>query len=405
MWSTIGIIAAFLAIIVLVIKHVMLGYALLIGSAIAGLSSGLGLRALLSVSLKSLTAPGTVTLLVTLVLISILGSLMKQLGVLDKMVDALQKVLRNAKLTILFIPSIMGTLMVTGGAMMAAPMVDSLGERLRLGNDHRAAINLLYRHAWYFVFPFAPTFILVKEIANVPINRLILIQAPLTIVAVWAGYHAWLRQVRDENPRPAPPTRGDYLDLLRYTSPIWSSLLLALVGGVPFQLALVLGVALALFYGKADPRQIPLLLWKGIQWPVVLSGVSIMIFKDVLAAAGTLNSVTDGLLNIGLPLEMIVILLPALVGLVSASATSSIGITLPLLLPALQQSGHLTLFCAAAYAAAYLGYYASPLHLCQVLTLEFFDVKLDRLYRAYALPVPAMWLTLIGIVVVGRWIW
>ena len=52
MWSTIGIIAAFLAIIVLVIKHVMLGYALLIGSAIAGLSSGLGLRAPLSVSLS-----------------------------------------------------------------------------------------------------------------------------------------------------------------------------------------------------------------------------------------------------------------------------------------------------------------------------------------------------------------
>jgi hypothetical protein len=138
--------------------------------------------------------------------------------------------------------------------------------------------------------------------------------------------------------------------------------------------------------------------------PIVLSGIGIMVFKEVLAAGSTMDALTNGLLGLGLPLEVIVILLPAVVGLISASSTSAIGITLPLLLPALQQSGHLVLFCAGIYAAAYLGYFVSPLHLCQVLTLEFFRVKINQLYRIYVLPVATMWLTLFGIMLVGHWL-
>lgn len=403
MWGTIGVIVSFVTIIVLVMRKVALGYALLIGSFIAALATGNNPWEFVLIVARTMAQPGTLSLVATLVLISILGSLMKQLGILDKMVDALQKVLRNAKLTIMVIPSIMGTLLVTGGAIMAAPMVNTLGDRLNLGDDRRAAINLLFRHGWYFIFPFTPAFVLVKEIANVNINQLILIQLPLTVAAVWSGYHAWLRDVKDDSEKPAKSTRLDYQNMLRYTSPIWSSLVLALIFGVPFQWALIPGLALALYYGKPAARQIPKLLWKGIQMPIVLSGVGIMVFKEVLASGNTLNAMTSGLLNLGLPLEIIVILLPAAVGLISASSTSAIGITLPLLLPALQQSGHLVLFCAGAYAASYLGYFVSPLHLCQVLTLEFFRVKMNQLYRIYVLPVAAMWLTLFAVIFIGRW--
>ncbi|NLW16373.1 MAG: DUF401 family protein [Firmicutes bacterium] len=402
MWSAIGVAAAFVVIIVLVTRKVALGYALLAGSFIAAISSGLSPWGFLVTSDQTLMQPATLNLVSTLVLISILGSWMKNLGILDRMVDALEKVLRNAKLTITVIPSIMGTLLVTGGAIMAAPMVNSIGERINLSNERRAAINLLYRHVWYFIFPFAPAFILVKEIANIEINRLILIQLPLTIVAVWAGYQAWLKDVPADNEDAPKPTRDDYLNLLRYTSPLWSALVLGLGFGLPFQLALLVGLGLALYYGRPPVDQIPKMAIQGIQVPIVLSGVGIMIFKEILAQGDTLSALTNWLLNLGLPLWVIVVVLPTMVSLVSASSTSAIGITLPLLLPAIQQSGHQLLYIAGVYTASFLGYYSSPLHLCQVLTLEFFQVKMNDLYREYRLPVSALWLTLFAILAIGH---
>ena len=402
MWSAIGVAAAFLLIIVLVTRKVALGYALLAGSFIAAISSGLSPWGFLVTSAETLVQPGTINLVSTLILISILGSWMKNLGILDHMVDALEKVLRSAKLTIMVIPSIMGTLLVTGGAIMAAPMVNSTGERINLSNARRAAINLLYRHAWYFIFPFAPAFILVKEIANIEINQLILIQLPLTIVAVISGYYAWLKDVKEDNGAAPKPTRTDYLNLLRYTSPLWSALVLGLGFGVPFQLALLVGLGLALYIGQPKLAEIPSMLIKGIQVPIVLSGVGIMIFKEVLTRGDTLGALTDGLLNLGLPLVAIVVLLPALVSFVSASSTSGIGITLPLLLPVMQQSEHFMLYIAGVYCASFLGYFFSPLHLCQVLSLEFFQVKMNDLYREYVLPVSALWLTLFAILAVGH---
>lgn len=401
MGSAIGVAAAFLVIIVMVMRKISLGYALLAGSFIAGLASGLTPWGFIVTSAQTLVQPATLNLVSTLVLISILGSWMKNLGVLDRMVDALEKVLRSAKLTIMVIPSIMGTLLVTGGAIMAAPMVDSIGDRINLSKERRAAVNLLYRHAWYFIFPFAPSFILIKEIANIDINQLILIQLPLTIVAVWSGYHAWLRDVKEDAGQTEPPTKEDYLNLLRYTSPLWNSLLLALGFGIPFQLALVVGLGLAFYFGQASVANLPRMLAEGIQVPLVLSGVGIMVFKEVLSSTDTLSSLTTGLMNMGLPLAVIVIVLPAVLGLISASATSAIGITLPLLLPAIQQSEHVALLIAGVYSASFLGYYSSPLHLCQVLTLEFFQAKMNDLYREYLLPVAAMWGTLFAIFVVG----
>lgn len=403
MWSAVGVAVAFIVIIILVTRKVALGYALLIGSLIVALTAGQSPWDFVRISGATLVESTTLNLVSTLVLISILGSLMKKLGILDQMVDALQKVLRNAKLTIMVIPSIMGTLLVTGGAIMAAPMVNSLGDRLNLSDERRAAINLLFRHGWYFIFPFMPTFILLKEIANVSINRLILIQLPLTIAAIWSGYHAWLRDVKDEHASQERPTRADYLNVIKYTSPLWSSLVLALVIGIPFQVALLCGLGLTLYFGKPEIGQIPRLLWQGIQMPIVLSGIGIMIFKEVLSTGQTLSALTSGLLGLGLPLELIIIILPLAVGTVSASATSAVGITLPMLLPALNDSGHLLLFSAGIYASAFLGYFVSPLHLCQVLTLEFFRVKINQLYRVYALPLTAMWLTLIALVIIGRW--
>lgn len=392
-----GIALAFITIIMLVQRKVILGVALLVGAVIVGLSSGQGPVTLMRVAFEALVEPTAVNLILTLAMISTLGYIMQELGILTKMVDLLQAVLRSTKLTIMLVPSIIGTLLVTGGAIMSAPTVGQLGEELELPPERLSAINLLFRHGWYFVYPLMPAFVLVTSITGVSLLTLILAQLPLTAAVLITGYWVYLRKVPDKGQDKPKPTMVEIRGLVQYTSPIWASLLLTVALGLPFPVALIAGLALALFLGKATLLRVPSLLWQGISIPIVLSGAGIMVFKAVTERVDALPLLIEQLLQTGLPVRALFVLLPFLAGLVSASNTSALGLTLPLLLPTMQNNDLVLFGTVAAYTSSFIGYYASPLHLCQVVTLEHFNCKIVPLYKQYMWPIMALIVTLVGL--------
>ena len=114
-----GIAIAFIVITVLVQRKVPLGLSLMTGAAIVGLTSGEGPLTLLRVAFEALVEPTAVDLMLTLALLSVLGYIMQERGLLARMVELLQVVMRSTKLTIMLVPSIIGTLLVTGGAIMS----------------------------------------------------------------------------------------------------------------------------------------------------------------------------------------------------------------------------------------------------------------------------------------------
>ena len=389
-----GIAIAFITITVLVQRKVHLGPALMIGALIVGLTSGHNPLDIVVIAVNGLIEPTSVTLMTTLALISMLGYIMLKQSLLTRMVSALQVVMRSTKLTIMLVPSIIGTLLVTGGAIMSAPTVGSLGKELELPPERLSAINLVFRHGWSFVYPLMPAFVMVTSITGVKLNTLLLAQLPLSVAVLVAGYFAYLHGVPDQGRDKPKPTKQDIVDLLAYTSPIWVSLALTVGFGLPFPLALLVGISLAIIVGRVALPEIPLTLWKGLNWPIIASGAGIMIFRAVTSQVDALPIMIDNLLQAGLPARALFIILPFLAGLVSASNTSALGLTLPLLLPAMQSTDLVLFGTVAAYASSFVGYFASPLHLCQVVTLSHFECKIMPLYREYRYPVLAVSLTL-----------
>lgn len=392
-----GIVIAFILIVIMVQKKVPLGAALLTGALIVGLSSGKSLFAIGSIAYYGLLERASINLILTLGLISVLGSIMQKESLLSRMVNSLQIVLRSTKLTIMFVPSIIGTLLVTGGAIMSAPTVEELGKELDLPKERLAALNLLFRHGWYFVYPLMPAFVMVTSITGLELNRLILAQMPLTIAILVGGYFGLLHGVPDKGSERPAPKRQDVIQLLGYTAPIWVSLTLTVALGLPFPVALLVGMATAFLVARTELNRIPNLLIRGINWPIVLSGVGIMVFKAVTSQVDALPVLIDNMLAAGLPARLLFVLLPLLAGLISASNTSALGLTLPLLLPAMQSTDMLLFGTVAAYTASFIGYFASPLHLCQVLTLAHFRCDMMALYRQYRLPIAATGAALLGL--------
>jgi len=71
-----------------------------------------------------------------------------------------------------------------------------------------------------------------------------------------------------------------------------------------------------------------------------------------------------------------------LVSMVSANHNTTLGIAYPMIF-ALISPGEVMAYAVLIFAASFVAYFWSPLHLCQILTLEYCKVSLPQVYREY----------------------
>ena len=88
---------------------------------------------------------------------------------------------------------------------------------------------------------------------------------------------------------------------------------------------------------------------------------------------------------------MTLTLLPFIIGLVTAFSIAFLGITFPLLLPLIVPETGLNGFALLlAYGSGMIGMMLSPLHLCLVLSAEYFRAHLAEVYRYLLAPALAV---------------
>ena len=90
-----------------------------------------------------------------------------------------------------------------------------------------------------------------------------------------------------------------------------------------------------------------------------------------------------------IPLMPISMVLPFIVGIVSGITIAFVGATFPILITLIQAMGqnHLMLpFMMLALASGFMGVLLSPLHLCLLLSNEYFETSLVPVYRHMRIP-------------------
>lgn len=397
----------------LVNKKVNIGYSLMIGAVLLALLNGKSLSYIFNTFIATFLDYTTISLAATIALITILGYLMEKYLILDRMIFALEKMLRSAKATILIAPAIIGTLLVTGGALMSCPVVEKLGDRLDIPKDKRAAINLIFRHAMYFFFPLSPTIILAAKIGNYDIWDFIKLQFPIAVVMYILGYIFYLRNYKE--PELERFELGLYIktigNFLLYSSPLLVSIFGVLLFELPFYRSLIGGIIVSVIINLFDKstdnkydikENIFVTMYKGIKPSMVIAIIGIMIFKNIVNDMEEIYIFLDGLLDKGIPLEVLILISCAIISFSVASTQPSIAILYPMILPLAPNYSTMILYAMFIYTSAFMFYYISPLHMCQVLTLEYFEVKLKDLYKNYVYILPLTYLAMIIIYVVNR---
>ena len=303
--------------------------------------------------------------------------------------------------TLMALPAVIGLVPMPAGALMSAPFVEQAGGGQQAA-PWKTAVNYWFRHIWEYWWPLYPGVIVAMSVFELDAWRFISAQVLYTPVAVAAGYffliHPHVSHLADDGPGDTGGSRR----AARIMTPV--AIVVAAVFVVPFGLeawapglglqsqklvavlvGLVVGLGVAL--GDQSPAErrgmvAGALSRKSLQVLVTLGGV--LVFKFMLETSGLLPTAAGELSASGIPAVVAVAALPFLAGIVTGVAVGFTGVSFPLVVGLMHADGGTLTPLATlvlAYGFGYVGMMLSPVHLCLLMTRDYFATTLGSVMR------------------------
>ena len=110
---------------------------------------------------------------------------------------------------------------------------------------------------------------------------------------------------------------------------------------------------------------------------------AVMVFQFVLERVGAAGQIGQELRRLHLPVTLVMVVLPFIAGMVTGLAVGFVGTSFPIVLALIAglPGDQMRPYVALAYAAGHLGMMLSPLHVCQVVSNEYFKTSYGPVYR------------------------
>lgn len=392
-----SVFVSFLLIPFLIRLKFKLSYTLLISAGVLSIISGLGLETAGKVAINIFINPSSRNTILTVMMVSILGGLMKHYKILDKIVESILLVIRSKKNALMIIPAMIGILIIPGGALLSAPFVNNIGEEMNASPSRRAAINLVFRHIAMFLLPYStPLLIVSAALPNLKIFKLILFNLCFVVLIIITGYFFFLKDIESEILPPRKNIRGNLLKLAILTSPIYISVIINGITGLPFYITLIASIFIV--YLLSDKKDFFKGLIKSINWNTILTVIAVLIMKEIILnmedLIGLFNNIFGTSSNMLVTMGILLIS-SIFFGYITGNITASLAIILPML-SQLNITGELIyIYTYFVFGSAFIGYFFSPLHLCQAFTLEHIGVTTGELYKEYRFYTPILVLILV----------
>ena len=367
----------------------------------------------------SLTSLETIQLVAIICLILVVSQLMKVSGQLDRIVEKFVAIVQDAATVSVVMPALIGLLPMPGGALFSAPMVETAVAGCSLSQDRKTAVNYWFRHIWEFWWPLYPGVVLAVSLLHVEMWRFILIQAPLTLVAVAAGTVFLLRPLRETRSR----SNSRNLQFQLLGSFLWEAMpimvviicivflallrnLLVLSGvsvNLPSALPLILGLLACLVWvmrvNRLGFRDFLAALLHRNTVPMLLLIFGIMAFKGALVDSQAVLKIREEMVQYQIPFLIVVVAMPLLSGFITGITIGFVGASFPLLVPLFTGLSpfDFLLHASLAYVSGYVGMMLSPVHICLLVTKDYFKASMAASYRLLYKPAAAVMVTWMGV--------
>ena len=398
MYSIAMVIISFLFIPILIRLKFKLSHSLLITALILGILSGAGPLSLVDSIINVFKDSSSMSTILSVMMVSILGGLMKQYNLFDKIVSSMLKVINNKKAILMIIPSMIGLLVVPGGALLSAPFVNDIGKELNIPTSRRAAINLVFRHMAILLLPYSTSLLVISgSLPNIHIPTVLSLNLIFVIFMYGAGYFLYLKDIKVEKTMINHKYLiKNILNLFFYTSPIYACVIIYSLTALPFYITLFASIILVYLIG--DKKDFLKTIVNSFNLNTVLSVIAIFIIKGIIVNMEDLTEIFNQLFlqSQSLFSVMAIFLVTSFFfGFITGNQLSSLAIILPMISQLSLSNHDLNIYTFFAFASSFLGYYFSPLHLCQVFTLQHMEARTGELYKEYRFLLPFLLLVLI----------
>lgn len=376
------VIISFLIIPVLNTRKISIGISICVSALLMSLLGGLGLAAFKDIIVDTFLNLKKLQQLTIVSEVAIIGVLLKKYGIIDEILVYLTKVVNSRRLLLMFIPAFIGILSVPGGAIISAPLIDKLGEKSNLPKTNRAIINLIYRHISMHIMPYATGFLVVISLVpQISIYKLIGLNSIFVIIYIVIGYLLYIHKI-------GKTTTGQYnfkwknlVKLLKLSSPIYIAVLLNLILSIPFYLGMLANL-FALFMLHPTKTFLSDIL-KAFNFNVLYALIGVYLIQGVIGRTAILISFLTSIFSDPNTVILGIVAISFFFGITTGYQPTALGIVLPILATLPLSDNLLLLYCHFTFTWGFVGYFFSPLHLCQLFTCEYLEVKAIDLYRGY----------------------
>ncbi len=372
--------AVFAAVVALLRYKVPVGLSMLGGALLMALLYAMPPGAIMDAARVAFIGRTTFEFLGALMLIRVLEQVMRERELLARMMSASRAYLISRRAGIVAMPILIGLLPSVGGAYFSAPMVEESTAGTGMTAEEKGFINFWFRHIWEPTLPLYPGLLLATAVSGLPLRTLVAANTGVTLVILITGFVFSMRDLRGLRAEAATRNPRELWSFL----PLVAILVMVMAFNVTLYIAMAVAIAGLYAVCRMSWREIGRSLRAGLSWELVALIWGVMFFKAVMEGSGAVGGMSASFAGAGIPLWAALAVLPFLTGLLTGFTIGFVGATFPLLLSL--PGGGSVAAVSFAFACGYIGVLLSPVHICFVLTRDYFKADLGGSYRMMLLP-------------------
>lgn len=351
-----------------------ISYVMLIASAVLLLLYWMPFPLILKTCKDAALNSATIKLILALSFIRIFEMILREHAVLTHMMNAVRAMFRNRKIVAASMPLLIGLLPSIGGAYFSAPMVAEATEDTKMSPEEKGFVNYWLRHPWEYILPLYPGILLASVISKVELHKLITVNLTYALVMLITGFLFGMQEAKGRLKTEEKLSKKGVWSFI----PIAAVLLLVVIFHMELHYALIISVVALFIFYRYGLKKIMSSLKHGFSLDIILLILSVMLFKETMESSGAVRNVSQFFIQKGIPTLPILFILPFITGLLTGITVGFVGGTFPLIM---SLAGTSVSAISFAFASGYLGVLFSPVHICLVLTREYFRADLWKMYK------------------------
>ena len=378
--------------------------ALLGGSIVFAFWIGIGPIQFALVAAERVISLSNLALVFLICFVMTLSGQMKKNGLVNELVASIRGTF-SSKASLAILPAVIGLLPMPGGALFSAPLLDNFDTMPGVTQEKKTRINYWFRHVWEYSWPLYPGIIFTCDIAGIELWMAFLVGLPVSFISILTGSFVFLSKIPKETKEEKLERKSNrhfsiipFLPVMTVVAAYFLIQIFVPVLGrenqyLPMVISLTIAIITVQIMRPLNGKAWKELLLSRNMLNTALLIVMVRIYgafiETDLAGISVIQMMTEEMQSFGIPALPLIIILPFISGMTMGVSVGFVGASMPVVVAMLGSNPSLGLLLSTvmfAYTCGFMGTMLSPLHVCLIVTCNYYESGFTTALRSIIFP-------------------